>query len=64
MTIDPNPLSVTMHLTELERQALELHRNRQFVDEAKPRRLQNTLRFVNGWATKVTAFLFAPRPTH
>ena len=64
MTIDPNLLSVTMHLRELERQALESHRSRKIADEAKPHRPQDTLRFVNDWTTKVTSFFLAPRPTH
>lgn len=65
MTIDPNLLSVTMHLRELDRQALELHRSRQLLNGARSACPQNkTLRFVRDWTTKVTSLVLAPRPTH
>ena len=64
MTIDPNLLSVTMHLNELERQALELHRSRQIAGEARAHWHKNLLPVVNDWATQVASFFFAPRGSH
>lgn len=63
MTIDPNPLSITMHLKELDHHAEAMHRSRQGT-EGEPRRIQSAPRVVDAWTVKATAFLLALRPTH
>ena len=61
MTIDPNLLSVTMHLNELDREAEAMHRAAE-GNEDTAKKQTVVARVVEDWKAKVAAFSFSPRP--
>ena len=63
MTIDPNLLSISLHVRELDRQLDEIHRFQQFALN-KPRRRPLTARSAEDWKAKLVNFFFTTQPVN
>ena len=61
MTIDPNLMSVQMHLNELDREAEAMHRAAEGNDDAAKTRSAAPRRVVD-WKAKVADLFLSPRP--